>query len=104
MRMWSMFSVCGHNTSDETGPVRPCADILGGMGKLWDGIRSAHRHRKALVDLGDCGECGHLWGDHPGGWVDLADGECSECRYEVDHEQRETDIPICRQHCPNAPD
>jgi hypothetical protein len=41
--------------------------------------------------LGDCPACGHDWREHV-----PSDGECGECRYEIEHEEPEAPTAACR--------
>lgn len=53
------------------------------------------RHIRPTRGRGGCAACGHDWREHSGtGGVPLGDG-CSECDYEVEHQQRDTADPPC---------
>jgi hypothetical protein len=49
-----------------------------------------------------CESCGHSWGCHgPLNYDAVAkDGVCDECQYEEDHQERETDAPLCTMTSP----
>lgn len=63
----------------------------------------------AVEDRGEamrrCPDCGHDWAEHPRApGLPPADDECSECRFEVDHEQRgPTTGDPCRLHAQERP-
>lgn len=69
-------------------------------GMSWLSRRRATQSRaRALRMAGLCRSCGHDWSEHPGAWPD-SDETCGECRYELDHDQRESDAPACIAQCP----
>lgn len=47
--------------------------------------------RRRPAWFGDCPVCGHDWREHI-----PADGECGECRYEIEHEEPEAPSAACR--------
>lgn len=47
--------------------------------------------RRRPAWFGDCPACGHDWREHV-----AADGECGECRYEIEHDEPEAPTLACR--------
>ncbi|WP_284289424.1 hypothetical protein [Angustibacter aerolatus] len=59
------------------------------MGERWRSRFLAWRERRRLAQpAGRCHECGHDWREH------LPDG-CSECSYEIEHEEPLAPQAVC---------
>ena len=71
----------------------------------WLALRVITIHQRVgrvgdVRSYGLCPECGHDWREHP---PHVSEQMCSECRYEFDHGQRETDAPGCQRLAPGTP-
>jgi hypothetical protein len=73
------------------------------QGASWWSRHRESRQRRRVPFYGVCPTCGHDWREHSGGFFEPKNNVCSECQYEVDHDQRETSAPPCRLLAPAPP-
>lgn len=65
--------------------------------RRWRRLRAHGPRLRGPGWLGDeCPSCHHMWSEHPGAAVTLGE-VCSECTYEIEHEQSPHGVDPCRQ-------